>query len=161
MIQISNGMIILHLNIQSIRNKLDDLNIYIQNIHKEIGQKIHVIALSEIWIYENENKFYNLSGYSTFVSNRQVNKSGGCMIFTLDEIEAHELVNIEFEASNFLMISTKKFDLNIACIYRYGRADINNFIKLIENEILKHKNTKIVGDININLKNQDTETFRK
>lgn len=55
-----NKLNILHINIQSIRNKIDELYIYINEIEKKYKGTIHVIALSEIWIYRNENRFFNL-----------------------------------------------------------------------------------------------------
>lgn len=74
----SNGINLVHINIQSIRKKIDDLEEYINQTSNLTKSKIHIIALSEIWIYENENKFYNLSGYNVYFSNRNNNRSGGC-----------------------------------------------------------------------------------
>lgn len=114
--------------------------------------------MSEIWIYSNENKFFNIDGYHVHFSNRNSNRSGGCCIFVHNKILSTLINEIEFENSNFITIKLVKYDLHISCIYRYGHSNIKNFIQMMENNILKYNRTIIIGDININLQNNDHET---
>lgn len=153
-----NALNIIHVNIQSIRNKIDELKELVRSIEIQTNKKIHIIAISEIWIYENENKYYNIDGFNVYFSNRSNNRSGGCGIYILTEIESTLIKQFEYECSNFVLIKLNKFDIKIACIYRYGRADIHKFNEKFEDEILKYKKILIVGDININLKNECNET---
>lgn len=153
-----SGLNIIHINIQSIRNKLDDLNIFIQEISKTYKRKLHIIALSEIWIYSNENQYYNIDGYTSFFSNRSENRSGGCCIFVHDEIDATLIQEYEFELSNFLIVKLMKLNIHIACVYRYGDSNLTNFNEQLEKNIFTFKRLVLVGDININLNCVDHET---
>lgn len=153
-----NGINIIHMNIQSIRNKIDDIEEFLMTIAKQTKAKIHIIALSEIWIFQNENKFYNINGYNAYFSNRNDNRSGGCCFFVINELKSTLLNEFEFEKSNFLIIKINKHDLKIACVYRYGNSNVINFNEKLESEVFKYKKLILVGDININLKNNDTDT---
>lgn len=149
---------ILHINIQSIRNKLDELSIYINEIEKKYKGTLHVIALSEIWIYKNENRFFNIEGYNAYFSNRENNRSGGCCIYVTDKLTSTMINECEYEKTNFLQIKINEFNMNIVCIYKYGVANIDNFNEKLERDILKSNRTIVIGDININLRNADYET---
>lgn len=154
-----NNLNIIYINIQSLRNKIDDLSLLIEKIEKQQKQKVHIIALTEIWIYENENQYYNLNNYNAYFQNREENRSGGCCIFVHEEIISTFIKSINFEKSSFLMIKLNEYDINIACIYRCCSATVNNFTEKFENEILKNNKTITVGDMNINLKNIDNDTI--
>lgn len=51
---------ILYINIRSIRNKLDELESIVLNY----PETIHIIVLTETWIYTNEQQYFNLKEYS-------------------------------------------------------------------------------------------------
>lgn len=139
---------ILHINIQSLRDKLDSLEISITQLTRKYNKIIHIIALSEIWIYPNENFLYQLENYTAYFSNRMRNRSGGCCIFVHNSIESDITYEDEYEFSNFLIVRLIKENLNIACIYRYGQSNTNNFVHYIETNILKFNKMIAVGDIN-------------
>lgn len=61
-------------------------------ISRQSGHKIHIFALSDIWIYAHENKFYNINGYNAYLSNRNNNRSGCCCIFVLNELRSMKIV---------------------------------------------------------------------
>lgn len=150
---------IMYMNIQSIRNKLDDLNLMLHKIKTEQKEIIHIIALSEIWIFENENKFYNLDDYNAYFENRQSNRSGGCCVFIHKSINSTLQRKFEFELSSFIIIKLIDLNINFACVYRHCGSNMNNFTDKFENEILKRKRCIVVGDININLKNLDSDSM--
>lgn len=109
---------IIHINIQSLRNKLDDVSELIDTIETTTNKKIHVIALSEIWIYENENKYFNIKNYNVYFSNRSKQHSGGCCIYVLNEIQSTLIKKFEYEYSNCVIVKIDKYDIKIVCIYR-------------------------------------------
>lgn len=150
---------IIHINIQSIRDKLDEIDLIIKDFVNKHDKTIHFIALSEIWIYQNENYLYQIDDYESFFSNRDGNRSGGCCIYVHNSLNANLIQQHEYELSNFLMIYITNYNINIACIYRYGDSDINNFNRFHEENILNVRRTFMIGDININLKNRETNTI--
>lgn len=52
----------LYLNIRSIKNRLDELNCFL----KANDTELHVIALTETWLYSNEVAYYNIPNYEWF-----------------------------------------------------------------------------------------------
>lgn len=74
-----------------------------------------------------------------------------------ETLTASEIENFEYEKNNFLLLKLNECDINVACIYKYCASSVYNFVEKLEEKILK-KNTIIVGDMNINLKNNDNET---
>lgn len=58
---------ILYLNIDSLLNKLDDLELEIYNIAKANRNKIiHAIALTEIRLHDRITQYFNLPHFSAF-----------------------------------------------------------------------------------------------
>lgn len=64
-------------------------------------------------------------------------------------------MNIEIQETNLLMIQITELNLNVACIYKGHNTNSRLFITELENKILSNQNTIIVGDMNLNLKNDD------
>lgn len=149
------GLNILHINIQSLRNKLDEPKLLLDEIEKANNQTIHIVALSEIWLYENENKFFNLDNYHTYFQNRQNNRSGGCCMFVHNSVTSSLYQQFNFEESSFITIKLNNFDIFIACVYKCCNSSLNPFIEKFESELLKLNKYVIIGDMNINLKNCD------
>lgn len=106
----------IHLNIQSFRDKLDDLKLLLHSIENRTNKKMHIIALSEIWIYQNENFLYQIEEYEAFFSNRKENRSGGCCLFVHKSLDACLIKELEFELSNFIVIKLSNPQMEIACI---------------------------------------------
>lgn len=55
---------------------------------------IHVIVLSEIWIYENENINFNLINYNAFFCNRNDSRSGGVVIYVHNSLNANKINSV-------------------------------------------------------------------
>lgn len=153
-----NAINILQLNIQSIREKIDDLEILIQQIEEKNKKIIHIIALSEIWIFEEENQFYNIDRYNAFFSNRSGNRSGGVIIYIHETLNAIQIENFKLDLTNFLLLKLTDCDINIGCIYKYEGTNIHNFNEKLEEKMLIN-NTVIVGDINIKLNSNDNTSY--
>ena len=117
---------IMYLNIQSIRNKLDELKLLIADFENQHRKTIDIIALSEIWIYRHENFLYSMDNYDCYFSNRNSNRSGGCCMYIHKSIDATLNDEFEYELSSFLSIKLTNHDLNIACIYRCCDGNIEN-----------------------------------
>lgn len=72
---------LLYLNINSILNKLDDLQIHLHEILLKNKKKtIHMIALTEVRLHDNITPYFNLPLYTSFYSTRS-DGYGGCALF--------------------------------------------------------------------------------
>lgn len=72
---------VLYINIRSIRNKMSDINDIILT-HKKI---IHLIVLTETWIYPNEENCFNFNNY-TALHNCRDTRGGGCSIYIREDL---------------------------------------------------------------------------
>lgn len=61
---------ILYFNSQSMRNKLHEIIFFINSFK----YPIHLIIVSETYLYEEENVFYDICGFKAYHSNRIKNK---------------------------------------------------------------------------------------
>lgn len=79
-----NKFNLLYLNINSIKNKLDEVQIQVD----QCPEPIHFIAMTEVRIFEYENKFFNLTGYNAFYNNR-IDGHGGVVLFVREDIQCN------------------------------------------------------------------------
>lgn len=146
------------MNIRSMRNKIDDIELLREKLENGSSSPIHIIVLSEIWIHENENKFHHLKNYEAYFSNRESKRAGGCAIYVHKKMLSSPIVNIEWQNNNFLMIKLTQLNLHILGVYRDCTSNIQQFAEKIENEFFRFKRIIILGDMNINLQNNDNDT---
>jgi len=67
---------ILYINAQSMKNKLDQLEILLHRIKADV----HIMAVAETWVKQEEKKYYNLPGYNAVFSSRQKRGRRGCAL---------------------------------------------------------------------------------
>jgi hypothetical protein len=111
---------------------------------------IHIIVLTEHWLSEDKNQFYNIPGYKSFFSNRS-DAYAGAAIYISENISCTLSFEEEFEESNFLIVKLNKMSINIMCVYRSHDTPYKNFFEKIDELTSKYSNTLILGDINIDL----------
>lgn len=68
---------ILHLNIRSLRNKLQ----YLEAILNEDGCDTDLIAITETWLYKNETEYMNIENYNAIFKCREDSRGGGLAIY--------------------------------------------------------------------------------
>lgn len=77
------NLVIALLNIRSIRNKMDELEIYVNNLVK----KPHIIIITETWLKSQEIQFFNIKHYETIGNCRESTRGGGILFFIRDDIK--------------------------------------------------------------------------
>ena len=71
-LNLTNTLCIMHLNIRSIRNKLDSL----KNLNDSLHKNLDIIGLTETWLNKNDcEQYYRLEGYD-YVGLNRTNKKG-------------------------------------------------------------------------------------
>lgn len=77
---------LMYLNINSLYNKLDDLESAIAEFTRNDSKKtIHFIALTEVRLQEQQAKYFNLPHYTAFFCTRP-DGYGGCALFVHDTL---------------------------------------------------------------------------
>lgn len=138
---------LLYLNINALKNKIDEIELII-GLHSD--KIIHFIALTEIRIIQESNKYFHLPQYRAYFNNRD-SGDGGVALFIHESIQTRELINECYNNINFILVNLIDKKFNIGVIYKQPKVKKTLFIEYTNNQILAHKNSIIVGDTNINL----------
>lgn len=148
------NMFMLYVNIRSMRNKLGDLNDMILANEKTI----HIIVLTETWIYPNEQDFFKLHSY-TSVHDCRNTKGGGCSIYIKDGINyvLNDKYSVSLMDCNIVSVFLPGLNFAIFVIYRPPKNKCNEFLLEIDKLLEQQKRPCIViGDINIDLLKDST-----
>lgn len=148
---------ILNLNIQSIRKKVNELNVILEEV------KPSFICINEHWLKENEVDYYKLDNFSLVSTYcRATHDCGGTAIFTSNqfckqtkEIQLNKVspveIHCEFCCAEFTI---NEFCFILVSIYRSPNGDFGIFFETMTdllNELFdKKKRMFICGDFNIN-----------
>jgi exonuclease III len=95
----------LSMNIQSLRNKIDDFTVFVQNskVH------FHLIVLSETHLQEQETDKFNLPGYNAVHSVRKNKRFGGVSIYVRHDFASFNTVyQLEFDMNKYPGNTSKK-----------------------------------------------------
>ena len=159
---------ILHMNVRSIKNKLDELQHFL--IRSDIQWDI--ICLSETWLKNDIIKYYELENYNVFASCRTTGEGGGTAIYVNVKhhvIERKDLESTEFEA-NFVQVKLNCDNITRSIIigemYRPPSSLSSNFLSYLEKVLDTVANERkfaiIAGDFNYNTlqeKNKGSRDF--
>lgn len=141
---------LLYLNINSIRNKLTELEIQLQLILNETKKIVHFVALTEIRILDYDKPYFNLPEYNSFFSTR-LDGDGGCALFVHESIKCKLIYEHSSDNVNTLIVNIIDLNLNIAVVYKQPMVAFNTFESHIYRCLDTNIKTIIVGDMNINL----------
>lgn len=141
------------LNIRSIRNKLNELEMFVDDLNK----KPHIIIITETWLREDELKIFNLKNYQTIGNCRTIQRGGGILFFIRDTIRFKIIRNEQYCKSHLLLINLNDFNMKIAGFYRSPATKPEVFLDILENTLGKNENLLCLGDVNFDiLKKDDT-----
>ena len=143
-----------YLNINSLRNKIADLQIFIQNI------PLDYLVLSETKLDESfPNAQFNLDGYEIIVRWDRDKNVGGLIVFVRRGIICKRISDFEQSFSECICSELTISKRRWLCFSRYRPPDPGNlsifFEELSESlskAILKYQNIIIMGDFNMDLK---------
>lgn len=94
---------IIHINAQSLVNKIDLLYAQIKKLNIEIGE-VHVIVVSETWFTNLNVDVMNIPGYNSYHSLRKDKSGGGVSIYVLNSIKTNLLYEEHFDNNNVIVI---------------------------------------------------------
>lgn len=139
---------ILHLNIQSFRNKVTKFTDFLLS-SKNV---FHVIVLSETHIKKDETQFFDLPGYKCSHCTREGRLSGGVSIFVRKDFSDFDVVHsIDFELNSSLLVELTRFKIKILGFYKYRNCNFTNFTNHLTKVLEENPHCIAVGDFNINL----------
>lgn len=136
---------ILYLNINSINNKLDHL----EDLISDIGN-IHIIALTEIRIFMEQNVYFNLPNYNVFFNNRS-DGEGGIALYIHNALSTRLILNVCDNNVHYLLVNIAELSINVALIYKQPSANHDILINCICSILGVHKRVILLGDMNTDL----------
>lgn len=146
----AKNMNIVHINVRSLNiDKWNQLKVYLRNFIK-----IDILILTEISLKEEQMDLFKIKNFKVYSYHRNNKKGGGIAVYIKDNIQASEVRNIQFKASENIEIKLEKVNMILNAVYRPPKMNVKEFINELKNWI-KHKDIKdkellIIGDININ-----------
>ena len=159
----SNNLNVMHLNIRSLRSKLDSFISLISTM----GCEFDIMSISESWLSDDIVKDYCVPGYTLVFNNRQNMRGGGVAIYIKNKFKfsnRNDLdVNNKLVISKFveLQIANNK-NIIVGCIYRTPSRDTNSYFNYFDHlsDILITEHNKlqiIMGDFNFDLLKLNSE----
>lgn len=138
---------ILYMNARSIKNKMDEIEILINN------EQIDILVITETWVKINEINFYNFHSYTPAYATRE-KRGGGLGIFVHNKLKFNIEEKIENEIS-YMAVCIKSFGITICGIYRPPSLPLNSFFEFLDNKLenleSKYLNCFFFADMNIDI----------
>ena len=140
-----------------------------ENYIGHLDHNFTIIGFSETWLQEFNCNLYGLNGY-TIVERHRSTPGGGVAVCISDDVNFMERQDLELFDENmesvFVEINKSQVqsfkDIIVGVIYRPPNKDIDNFnnhMQLLLDKLQKeNKSCYILGDMNINIINQETHT---
>jgi exonuclease III len=146
---------VFHQNVQSINNKLLELNVIVQT---EL-EKVDVLCLSEHWLREEYIKLISINEFKlTSNFSRSESIHGGTCIYVKHYLQTKEVNYIQgiSKEKDFEMsaVEIRDYDMIVVCVYRSPDGDFTIFLSSLESVIkkvqMRKKRLLLCGDWNIN-----------
>lgn len=149
---------ILYINARSIKNKIDEF----EHIIKGFNIDIDVICVTESWLSDSDEIYFNLKNYEKITANRPTEGAGGVIIFISKSHSYTHLFSMSDNEDSFCAanIKLKNYSFDIMCVYRKPNLIVSKkekFLSVLMENITRMslRNSIIVGDFNINILIED------
>ena len=154
----NNDLRIIHFNIRSLRKDYDNLLAFLSLFSFDF----HVICLSEIFIYSNEQTYFQIPGY-VFLGNSRESEQGGAGIYVRSDIdfEVHPAHLDGAEAIAVRLVFAAKRSVYLTCVYRTGATDLGMFIDSLNSYLhqIGHNHHILTGDVDIDMYKPESEAY--
>lgn len=149
---------IIYININSLRNKLCELELMIES-YKSRGITVHFIALTEVRLDDAYSSYYNLSDYNVYFCNKQIN-SGGVALYCHKSLTSAPLFHASVSNVDLLCISVGSLNIRICVIYKQPTVPFANFFPIIDSFLERYRGCIVIGDFNIDLLKTNLDSCR-
>ena len=147
-----NQVTIMHINVRSIKNNLDNLEALILGLESPPS----VLCLSETWLTENDDpKCYLVHGYNQLIAKTRISRGGGVMIQVKNDCTLIKEISTNLDEA--LMADVCKGDemFRVLVIYNPPRNHKNEFVEKKDILMESFSSTKVpfimCGDLNIDI----------
>ena len=143
----TNNFFVLHVNAQSLQNKMSQFELFLSEINVEFSS----IVVSETW-FQRDSFLGNftIAGYNLFSASRDSGNGGGVAVYVNDKYEARaETVRLEGSESLLVRVGDARRDLcTLLSVYRAPSGALPAFLgDLTECLPSLPSNSLVVGDL--------------
>lgn len=139
--------------VQNIRSMRANFDLFIAELNVLENSPLFIF-LTEIFIFDYEVDNYNINNYVSFANCNNSYKSGGVLVFSRSDVKCKS-TSEKLYSADILRLDTDIDGEHIVfvCVYRLHRCCVDAFNKefMIYLDKIKCKNLIIVGDLNINI----------
>jgi exonuclease III len=153
----SRGLRFCHININSVRNKMEDIRLFL------ITLRIMVLACTESKLDSDRDKteMFSVKGYTVIRTDRETDKGGGTIIYINDELNYEQLVTDFSDTPPLTELHVVKVwktglkPIIISSIYNHPKtypSKFNIFLQQLHVFLSQYDGEKIIfGDFNMDL----------
>lgn len=116
-----------HLNIQSARNKFDELNIFLD----DFGFSFDFLMLTETWCRSDET-MDPLDGYTVYDLNRCLKRGGGVCIYAKTAFECTVIDQLTTVTNDIEILTLESSTSILSVLYRPPNGNMDLFLEFIE-----------------------------
>lgn len=141
------------INARSIRGqKLEEIELLLD----KLGNDIHIIFISETWIYSHEIMNYNLPSYNAVFNCRDHKQGGGTAIYVRNGLDFNLLLTENNYNTILIELINNETKIKLLTAYKSPSDNTNEFIKHLDYIFTKYDKILYAGDTNINLLDDNT-----
>lgn len=122
----SSGLNIIYINGRSIRNKLTEIELLLNNFNGVV----HILVVTETWLKINDVDFFNLANYKAYHNTREKH-GGGVAIYCHENIESNLTFSEHFMINSHCLITkitVNNLNFHVGVIYRPPDHRLKEFI---------------------------------
>lgn len=141
---------ILCFNVRSLRKHFDNFLCQLENML----DKPSVILLTEIWIFSDEEDFYQIENYRAFYCCNDSGRAGGVVVYVHTDVRCSDIKCLFAKAEVVQLNITLDENLyELIAMYRSPSDPAELFIEELDTFLqgLNHRRVILLGDININV----------
>lgn len=143
---------LLYINMKSLGGKLEDLELFIHQFGpmNEARCQIHIIAVTDIQLFAEQSKFFNIPGYVSFFTNND-NGSGGAAIFVHVSLAPGLVENDDAGNLNYIQVYIAGLKINVGVLYNNPSTNAKTLKHLYEMIFQTKVKLLLVGHYNFDL----------
>ena len=146
------GLSLMHINVQSLPSKIDDLKILLENLADK-GHPIDILLICETFLTDGKVSSCQIDSYTLVETHRSHRRGGGVAIYINKNIKFEERLDLQIFIdgqieSHFIEIELNKKPVIIGEIYRVPSSDLDSFFEkytMLLEKINSENKTLILG----------------
>lgn len=132
------------INIRSLGNKFEELKIYLNKDNVVYD----IVVVTETWVKRANVDMYNIAGYCSYHSTRDIRDGGGVSVWVHTKYTSHNIYEHNDIHNNIILIGIKELNFKVMAVYNTYN---NTFFEKFDELLTLYDKCYVIGDMNIDL----------